>query len=382
MGDPTKSVTVASGAALGFFNTTDAMTKLCTLNGGTIWGESGTGTQNTFAGPITLGSSGGTFDAGSALTGGTPNANAVLNLTGAITGNGHLTKNGPGTVVISGNSNIYTGGTTVNGGALSVNGSVPGSLIVNSGAVLQGVGTASGPVTISSGAFLSPGTATGTGALSLGTLNLNSDATTTIQLGGATPAAGYDQLHITGQLAAAGMLNVSLINNFVPAPGTSFDILDWASLNGRFASVQLPALTAPLGWDTSHLYSNGVITATNYVPGDLNRDGKVTSADISALMSSLADVADYEINDSLTSPQFLLLVDLNGDGQVDNVDLQSLSSLIATNAMLNIGGGSLTLVPEPASIILLVSAACTLLLARRQFSRKRLAHSRFSAGGH
>ena len=49
-----------------------------TLSGGTMFAESGTGTQNTFAGPVTLsGASGGTFDA---------NSNAVLNVSGAIGG--------------------------------------------------------------------------------------------------------------------------------------------------------------------------------------------------------------------------------------------------------------------------------------------------------
>ena len=70
MGDPNKTVTIASGAALEFYNTANAMNKKCVLNGGTIWGESGTGTNNTFAGPITVNSAGGIFDAGGGLTGG------------------------------------------------------------------------------------------------------------------------------------------------------------------------------------------------------------------------------------------------------------------------------------------------------------------------
>ena len=120
MGNPASTVTVASGATVGFFSTTSVMNKLCTLNGGTIWGESGTGAQNTFAGAITVNSSGGIVDAGSALTGGTPNTNAVLNITGAIGGTGRITKNGPGTVTVNNAANGYSGGTTVNAGTLVV----------------------------------------------------------------------------------------------------------------------------------------------------------------------------------------------------------------------------------------------------------------------
>ena len=91
------------------------MNKVCALSGGTIWGESGTGTQNNFAGPVTLSSAGGTLDAGDALTGGTPNNNAVLTISGNIGGSGSLTKAGGGLVTLTG-SNTYTGNTTVNAG--------------------------------------------------------------------------------------------------------------------------------------------------------------------------------------------------------------------------------------------------------------------------
>ncbi len=156
MGDATKTVSISQTGTLGFFNTTAAMNKVCTLNGGTIWGESGTGSQNTFAGAITVGSVGGIVDAGSALTGGTPNAAAVLNLSGPISGAGRLTKNGPGTVFITSATNNWTGGTTVNAGTLAVNGLLPGAVTVNSGATLRGSGVVSGLATIGTGGILRP----------------------------------------------------------------------------------------------------------------------------------------------------------------------------------------------------------------------------------
>ena len=143
MGDPNKSVTIASGAALEFYNTTNAMNKKCVLNGGTIWAESGTGTNNTFTGPITVNGAGGIFDAGGGLTGGTPKPTAVLILTGAITGIGGVTKYGPGTVFLTGKPG-YAGNTSINDGTLQVNttGS-PVSLHIVSGAGTLGVGNGS-----------------------------------------------------------------------------------------------------------------------------------------------------------------------------------------------------------------------------------------------
>ena len=64
MGDPTKALTINSGGILGFYNTTATMSKVTEINGGTLWGESGSGTNNTFAGAITIDAAGAAFDAG------------------------------------------------------------------------------------------------------------------------------------------------------------------------------------------------------------------------------------------------------------------------------------------------------------------------------
>jgi autotransporter-associated beta strand protein len=152
MGDSTKTLTILSTGILGLNNATVALNKIARIMGGTIWAESGTGTQNTFTGPITLVGSG-IFDAGSALTGGTPNSSAVLNLTGAIGSSGSINKNGPGTVVLSG-PNTYTGTTTINGGTLSVTGdgnlgSAAGRVIFNGGKLsATGNVTMSRPITV------------------------------------------------------------------------------------------------------------------------------------------------------------------------------------------------------------------------------------------
>ncbi|HTQ40422.1 MAG TPA: dockerin type I domain-containing protein [Pirellulales bacterium] len=358
MGDPNKTVTVASGAVLGFYNTSAVMSKLCTLNGGTIWGESGTGTQNTFSGVITLGASGGVFDAGSALTGGTPNTNAVLTLSGAIGGIGTLTKNGPGTVTISGSTNTWSGGTNVNGGTLTDSGMIPGTILVNSTATLQGAGSVAGLVTVASGGTISPGTG-GIGTMSVGSLTLNSGATAVFQLGGAT-SVQFDQIHSTGKVMLGGTLSVSLTNNFLPFWGTSFDLFNWTSESGTFSALNLPTANGRIAWNTTQLYTTGAISvAATYLAGDFNRDGYVNAADLSAMMAALPDLHGYEFAKGLTDPQLLLVGDVNGDGKVTNADLQALLSYLKS------GGGSTDPVPEPEGIVLLSLGILALLFQHR-----------------
>jgi hypothetical protein len=76
------------------------------------------------------------------------------------------------------------------------------------------------------------------------------------------------------------------------------------------------------------------------VPGDFNRDGHVTVADIQAMMIALAGLSDYESQKGLTDPQIKLLGDLNGDGKVNNADIQSLIDLVANNIASGIAGAS------------------------------------------
>jgi T5SS/PEP-CTERM-associated repeat protein len=116
------------------------------------------------------------------------------------------------------------------------------------------------------------------GGLSAGTLQ--------IELGGTEPGTDYDQLLVTGtigltdefmQVGHGGTLDVSLINGFTPHESDSFNILDFASLSGTFATVNLPALTGSLQWDTSQLYISGVLSVV--LPGDYNGNGVLDAAD-------------------------------------------------------------------------------------------------------
>ena len=84
------------------------------------------------------------------------------NFSGTITGAGGLVKASSGTLVLSGYSQ-FTGGTTVDGGTLIVNGSLAtglGPVEVNAGGTLGGTGSV-GPVTLNGGT-LSPGNSPGT----------------------------------------------------------------------------------------------------------------------------------------------------------------------------------------------------------------------------
>jgi autotransporter-associated beta strand protein len=132
---------------------------------------------------------------------------------GIITGaGGELDKIGPNTLVLEGD-NTYTSGTMVKGGTLIVKGSQPASdVYVQTGATLGGLGTVGR--LFGQGGTISPGDSTASG---LGRLSVAGDATLTaatklrFELFGTIAGTNYDQLNVTGNLAAnQAMLQISM----------------------------------------------------------------------------------------------------------------------------------------------------------------------------
>ena len=168
----------------------------------------------------------------------------------------------------------------LNGALLINNGNISGTVNVNYGSLAKGTGTY-GVVNVNTGGVYAPGNSPGIStatALTFDSTPVASGAPTlAIELGGTTPGMQYDQLHVTAQLALGGSLQISLLDSFSPASGQTFDILDWGSLSGTFATLQLPALSGSLVWNTTQLYTAGILSVG--LPGDYNANGTVDAAD-------------------------------------------------------------------------------------------------------
>ena len=176
------------------------------------------------------------------------------------------------------------------------------------------------------------------GNLNSGSVTLNSTSTLGIGLGGTIRSSQYGDVVASGNASLAGTLNISVFNGFTPAAGNRFDILDWGTHSGTFASVTLPTLSGSLVWNTSLLYTSGVLRVVdpNFLPGDMNLDHHVDAADILPMEQALTNLSGYKATyvPGITDSHLALIDDVDGDGIFTNADLQTLLN------DLNSGGGS------------------------------------------
>lgn len=147
-----------------------------------------------------------------------------------------------GTLTLTGTANTYTGPTIVDGGTLNIaTGSsiVSSSLLtVNTGGVLSGSGTI-GSTLLTGGSEIRPGNSPGM-LTTTGDLTVTGPATFVMDLAGAVPTTGYDQLSVSGVVDLGFTSILSLNVTFAPVEGDKFFLLlnNGASpISGNFSGI-------------------------------------------------------------------------------------------------------------------------------------------------
>jgi len=175
--------------------------------------------------------------------------NTSTTFSGAISGNGSLTKTGTGTFTLSG-ANLYTGPTSVDSGTLDVTGSLVSSVTVNSGGTLMGTGTIGG-LSMNGGGIVRPdiGTMTVGGNVAFG-------AGSTYQV--EVNPTQSDKIAASGTATLSGGTVQAVVDPGAYAPLTKYTILTAnGGVGGSFANVtagNLAFLTPSLSYDPNDVF--------------------------------------------------------------------------------------------------------------------------------
>ncbi len=222
-GNPANTLTLSANSTLVFYNTS-YVNKGVDFQGGLIQTAGG---NNVMNGAMTLEPGFDTFQIG----GGTS-----LTLSNILSGTGTLDMSGgSGSLVLAGISPSYTGNLYVNGGTVTLNGSIGGTVTDKINTTLAGSGSASGLVDVSGvflpGAASVAGTFNAQGGLTLeGSAAVTMDLAPTLAIGGGT----NDLVAVTGNLTVNG--NNITINPLVGTLATgSYTLFTYTgSLIGSF----------------------------------------------------------------------------------------------------------------------------------------------------
>jgi fibronectin-binding autotransporter adhesin len=182
------------------------------------------------------------------------NAAIDLNITGNISGaGGTLRATNSGTLRLAG-ANTFSSLVVSNGATVLQDGTHSGSVTINTGGTLGGIGSIAGAVTNLDG-VIAPGDSPGT--LTVGSLNLASGAELTYELDQAgVVGSGVNDLIITGDLTLDGDLNIVGLANFA---GGVYRLINYS------------------GTLTDNGLNIGLLsgTASVFAPGDLSIDTSV-----------------------------------------------------------------------------------------------------------
>ena len=147
--------------------------------------------------------------------------------TGALQVDGNITSTSSyistaGKVILTGADSLYYLG---NSGSLEVNGTVSTSYYFYNSGTLSGIGTidttTSNPLYLAG--TLVPGNASGVGALQANNVYFDPSNTFNVQIS----SSGYGELELSSStVSLAGSLTVTLLNNYTPTPGTTYEIID------------------------------------------------------------------------------------------------------------------------------------------------------------
>ena len=182
-----------------------------------------------------------------------------------------------------------------------------------------------------------------------------------IEVGGESAGGTYDLVGVTGQAILGGQLELDMLNGFVPNASDTFTVLNAASgLFGVFSNVTtgqrlktedgLGSFIVNYGAGSA-FNQNQIVLSTFLIQGDYNQNG-------------IVDAADYTIwRDTLGQSGANLAADGDRNGTIDAADYDIWKMHFGYHA--GSGASASTAVPEPTTLVLLLTGILTLCSYRR-----------------
>ena len=262
-------------------------------------------------------------------------SDSTLNFNNQLNLGGHtLTKSGNGKLLVK-NDDVAG-----NGGAIDVQAGVFG-----------GGGTVDGNLTNSS--TVAPGNSSGILTID-GNYTQGASGTLALEIGGGEAGQQHDRLVVNGDAAVDGTVTVELVDGFSPQNMATFDVLDTNSFSGTPTfDFTLAALDGGLTWDTSQFSTFGLLCAGSCGIGssfnDYDNDGTWNLGDLNLVLFN------WQQEESSLPVEWV-------NQRPTVVGLDSLNAVLFNWQQ----SASLAVVPEPATVLFVITGLLALAGDQRQ----------------
>jgi fibronectin-binding autotransporter adhesin len=356
---------------------------------------------------ITLDGNGGVFSVTGALS--------TLNLDGPVSGNGGLTKSGPGTLFFSGTP-AYTGPTLVSAGRLTLNGGLDtagGGITVSPGATLQARNvvnrsiSGAGTIVASGGLFIGNASSTSgfafDGTLDVGINQVVLDDANAAQLGTSTTLGAGGRLNsfngitlangrtVTASATASASISGNFVNNgtvtgpisagqFLTLNNNVSGVGNYAG-NVRFSANFAPGFNGPVAialnsfslvdTTTLSLEIGGLTPGTQYDRLNLTGTGVLDGALNVTLIGGFQPVEGNT---------FVLINGGPLSGAFDTLNLPGLTPGLAWNYVQSASSATLVVIPEPTTALAVLVGVALIGVRRRRASGGVVGSGRLLAG--
>jgi autotransporter-associated beta strand protein len=286
-----------------------------------------------------------------------------------------LIKTGTGTLTLS-NTNSYSAGTTISGGALNVTGvlSGVGAVAINSGGTVAGTGTLSGATVVASGGAIAPGNG-GIGVAGTLTfsnagaaLTFNGGSILSLDLSG---TGNSDQIVLSGSVVASGTTTVNLraLAGFAGA-GTYPVISGTGSVNA--ANFAIGTSIAGYGCALSASSGKLSVVVTNTIPAAPTGLNAIASNNSVALVwNAVPGASSYNVKRSTTNGSgYATITSASGTSCTDSTALNGTTYYYVVSGVspAGEGGNSNQASATPASVPVITSGTIASGISGSAFS--------------
>lgn len=172
----------------------------------------------------------------------------------------------------------------------------------------------------------------------LGSLGLTNSSLIDIEIGGPNAGTEYDRVAVSGNAYLDGTLRATLISNYMPAIGQSFEVMTYSAASNTFDTLSLPILNADRKWSVTY-GGTSLVLAVSAIP-DTDGDGMDDDWETNnfAVLTASDGTGDMDDDGATDHDEYVALTQPTNSDSVLRISACSISDYVIRVTFPAVGG--------------------------------------------